>query len=198
LLLESLAHIEDLQANLGEKKSIREKHNVSLLAGYDVQKFDNKGWGAQRTGLADGFFQSYQGSFLNIIPTNNNFISEKAFASVFGRISYDYDKRYFVTINYRRDGNSALGAGKKYGNFGGASVGWSLSDEKFYKSLAIAKNISSVKLRASWGKVGNGNLGNNYGSLSLYNSALYGTASTFALAREATPTWAGKQANKPT
>lgn len=126
---------------------------------YDVQKFNNSSWGAQRTGLADAFFDNYQGSFLNIIPgTTNNSLSEKAFASVFGRISYDLDKKYFLTINYRRDGNSALGAGKKYGNFGGVSVGWTLSDEKFYKSLPFSDTVTSVKLRASWGKVGNGNL----------------------------------------
>ncbi len=174
----------NLTHTLSYKKSIAEKHNFSFLAGYDVQKFKNSSWGAQRTGLSDAFFDSYQGSFLNIVPgNNNNSLSEKAFASVFGRISYDFDKKYFLTLNYRRDGNSALGAGKKYGSFGGVSAGWSLSDEKFYKSLPIANVVTSIKLRGSWGKVGNGNLANNYGSLSLYNSALYGTVPTFAFSQ---------------
>lgn len=174
----------NLTNTLSYKKTVAEIHNFSFLAGYDVQKFNNSSWGAQRTGLADAFFDNYQGSFLNIIPgTTNNSLSEKAFASFFGRISYDLDKKYFLTINYRRDGNSALGAGKKYGNFGGVSAGWSLSDEKFYKSLPFSDAVTSVKLRASWGKVGNGNLANNYGSLSLYNSALYGSVPTFAFSQ---------------
>lgn len=174
----------NLTNTLSYKKSIAELHTFSLLAGYDVQKFNNSSWGAQRTGLADAFFDSYQGAFLNIIPgTTNNSLSEKAFASTFGRISYDFDKKYFLTINYRRDGNSALGAGKKYGTFGGVSGGWAISDEQFYKSLPFTDVVTSIKLRASWGKVGNGNLANNYGSLSLYNSALYGSVPTFAFSQ---------------
>jgi TonB-linked SusC/RagA family outer membrane protein len=174
----------NLTNTLSYKKSIAELHNFSFLAGYDVQKFNNSSWGAQRTGLADNFFENYQGSFLSIIPGgSNNFLSRKAFASSFGRISYDFDKRYFVTVNYRRDGNSALGAGKKYGTFGGVSVGWSLSDEKFFKSLPFSDVVTGAKLRASWGKVGNGNLANNFGSLSLYNSALYGSVPTFAFSQ---------------
>ncbi|MCW3109040.1 MAG: SusC/RagA family TonB-linked outer membrane protein [Segetibacter sp.] len=174
----------NLTNTLSYKKSFAEIHNLSFLAGYDVQKFNNSSWGAQRTGLADAFFDVYQGSFLNIIPgTSNNSLSEKAFASTFGRISYDFDKKYFLTVNYRRDGNSALGAGKKYGTFGGVSGGWALSEEKFYKSLPFTDVVTSAKLRASWGKVGNGNLANNYGSLSLYNSALYGSVPTFAFSQ---------------
>ncbi|MDB5247527.1 MAG: SusC/RagA family TonB-linked outer membrane protein [Segetibacter sp.] len=177
----------NLTNTLSYKKSFAELHNVSLLAGYDVQKFNNSSWGAQRTGLADAFFNMYQGAFQNIVPGNNNSFSQKAFASSFGRISYDFDKKYFITVNYRRDGNSALGADKKYGTFGGVSGGWALSDEKFYKSLPFSDAVTSVKLRASWGKVGNGNLANNYGSLSLYNSALYGSVPTFAFSQGGNP-----------
>lgn len=166
---------------------IGEKNNLSLLAGYDIQKFNNSAWGAQRTGLADSFYEYYEGSFQNIEPGNANFRSQKAFASIFGRISYDYDKKYFATINYRRDGNSALGSGKKYGDFGGISGGWALSAEDFYRQSSIADIMSSVKFRASWGKVGNGNIANNFGSLSLYNSSLYGTVPTFAFSQGGNP-----------
>jgi len=174
----NLTHTLNYQTKIGDK------NNLTLLAGYDVQKFRNSSWGAQRTGLADSFFDNYEGSFLNIVPgTTNNSRSEKAFASIFGRVSYDFDKKYFITLNYRRDGNSALGADKKYGNFGGVSGGWALSQEDFYKDTRMSDIMSSVKLRASWGRVGNGNLSNNYGSLSLYNSTLYGTVPTFAFSQ---------------
>jgi len=174
----------NLTQTLSYQKSFSERHNLSLLAGYDVQKFNNSSWGAQRTGLADTFFDNYQGSYLNIVPGGgNNSLSEKAFASVFGRLSYDFDKKYFLTLNYRRDGNSALGAGKKYGDFGGLSGGWSLSQEEFYKSSKLSDIMNNVRFRASWGKVGNGNLANNYGSLSLYESGLYGSVPTFAFSQ---------------
>jgi TonB-linked SusC/RagA family outer membrane protein len=174
----------NLTHTLNYQTKIAEKNNLTFLAGYDVQKFRNSSWGAYQYGLSDTFYDSYEGSFLNISPgTNNNSKSEKAFASIFGRVSYDFDKKYFITFNYRRDGNSALGAGKKYGNFGGVSGGWALSQEDFYKNMGIANVMNNVKLRASWGRVGNGNLSNNFGSLSLYNSSLYGSVPTFAFSQ---------------
>ncbi|SEO87802.1 TonB-dependent receptor [Niastella yeongjuensis] len=162
-------------------------HNLSLLAGYDVQKFDNSRWGATRTQLSDPFFTDFEGNYGRITPITTNMLTEKAYASVFSRISYDYDKKYFFTINFRRDGNSALGGNKKYGNFGGVSGGWSVSEEGFYKNLALSQIITNAKLRASWGRVGNGNLSNPYASLMLYNSNLYGNA----------PTWNFSQAGNP-
>ncbi|MDF7814773.1 TonB-dependent receptor [Hymenobacter sp. YC55] len=162
------------------------KHSVTLLAGYDVQKFNNSSWGATRSILSDNFFDEFQGSYGSIVPANNS-LNERAFASVFSRVTYDFDKRYFLTVNFRRDGNSALGAGKKYGNFGGVSGGWSLGEEQFYQNSPLAAVLTNVKLRASWGKVGNGNLSNSYGSLSLYNSALYGSV----------PTWTFSQGGNP-
>ena len=162
------------------------KHSLSLLAGYDVQKFRNTAWGAQRSVVADGFFNEFQGSFGQIAPSGNS-LSERAFVSVFSRVTYDFDKKYFATINFRRDGNSALGAGKKYGNFGGISAAWALSGEEFYKSSPLADVMSTVKIRASWGRVGNGNLTDAYPSLSLYNSAQYGDAATFSFSQAGNP-----------
>jgi hypothetical protein len=102
-------------------------------------------------------------------------------------LNYDLNKKYFVTVNLRRDGNSALGTGRKYGNFGGISGGWALSEEPFYKNASFASTLSDLKLRASWGRVGNGNLDNAFSSLELYSGSLYGNA----------PTWAISQAGNP-
>jgi len=170
---------------LSYNTSIATKHNISLLAGYDVQKFNTSSWGARRTQLSDPFFDEFQGSYGQIVPITN-VLTESALVSVFSRFTYDYDKRYFFTLNYRRDGNSALGAGKKYGNFGGVSGGWTVSEEEFYKNSKLADIMSSVKLRASWGRVGNSGV-SQYGSLALYESSLYGTA----------PTWNFSQGGNP-
>ena len=168
------------------QRTLGPKNAVSLLVGYDVQKFENSSWGATRSQIADGFFDSFQGSYANIVPVSNA-LSERAFASTFARLTYDFDKRYFLTVNFRRDGNSALGTGKKYGVFGGVSGGWALSQENFYKTSKLADVVTNLKLRASWGKVGNGNLANSYGSLSLYNAALYGGAATWVFAQGGNP-----------
>jgi TonB-dependent starch-binding outer membrane protein SusC len=51
--------------------------------------------------------------------------------SYLGRVNYNYDDRYLLTVNVRRDGSSAFGKANKWGNFGGFSAGWNLSNEKF-------------------------------------------------------------------
>jgi TonB-linked SusC/RagA family outer membrane protein len=163
-------------------QSFGTKHTVSVLAGYDIQKFNNSAWGASRTQSSDPFFQNYQGNWGSISASGNE-LDERAYLSYFSRVSYDLAKKYFVTINFRRDGNSALGADKKYGNFGGVSAGWSLSDEEFYKHSRLADVLSAVKVRASWGKVGNGNLANAFSSLELYSGSLYGSAPTWAISQ---------------
>jgi len=157
-------------------------HHISALLGYDVQKFDNNAWGANVTQAADPYFVDYQGNWGNISPSGN-ILNSRSFLSYFSRLTYDFNDRYFFTINFRRDGNSALGANKKWGNFGGASIGWALSEESFYKSSALSQVMNAAKLRASWGRVGNGNLANYYGSLNLYASDLYGSAPTWALSQ---------------
>jgi len=172
---------------LSWRKTFLTHQNISLLAGYDVQKFNSSSWGATRSQLSDPMFNEYQGSFGAIIPVATSFVNERAYASIFSRLTYDYAKKYFFTINYRRDGNSALGAGKKYGNFGGISGGWALSEEDFYKNSELSGIANNVRLRASWGKVGNGNLANPYGSLNLYTSSLYGTAATWTYSQAGNP-----------
>lgn len=168
------------------QRTLGTRHALSLLVGYDVQKFNNSLWGATRSQVSDSFFDTFEGSYSNIVPVAG-VLSERAFASGFARFTYDFGKRYFLTVNVRRDGNSALGSGKKYGTFGGVSGGWAVSQESFYKNSALANVFTSLKLRASWGKVGNGNLPNPYGSLSLYNSALYAGVATWVFAQGGNP-----------
>lgn len=158
------------------------KHGVTVLAGYDVQKFNNSSWGATRTQTSDPFYQNYQGNWGSITASDND-LNERAYLSYFSRITYDLSKKYFLTLNFRRDGNSALGAGKKYGNFGGVSGGWALSEEEFYKNTRVASVLNNIKLRASWGRVGNGNLSNSYSSLELYSGSLYGSVPTSAISQ---------------
>ncbi|MFT4031087.1 MAG: TonB-dependent receptor [Siphonobacter sp.] len=158
------------------------KHHVSGLLGYDIQKFENSSWGAYATVASDPFFENYQGGWTTITASGNS-ISEKSYISYFGRLSYDFNDRYFITANFRRDGNSALATGHKFGNFGGVSAGWALSEEPFYKNLTLSQTLSNIKLRASWGRVGNGNLNSDYAAQNLYSASLYGSASTWYLSQ---------------
>ncbi|OQP52828.1 hypothetical protein A4H97_24320 [Niastella yeongjuensis] len=80
------------------------------------------------------------------------------YAGAFGRITYNYDNKYILNLNGRRDGSSRFGAGKQFGNFGSVGVAWILSDETF-----IRKNlpglISFIKLRGSYGLTGSDAVG---------------------------------------
>ncbi len=160
------------------QKTFMEKHSVNALAGIEQLYTTDDVWGGSREDIADDFFTTYQGNFLTTNPpTATNFQTENVFLSYFGRVTYDYSKKYFIAASLRRDGFSGLSQNNKFGNFGGASLGWAVSEENFYKSLAISKIINSFKVRASFGKVGNMNIP-NFGSLTLYNSSLYGSQNT--------------------
>lgn len=170
------------------QKQFHQKHNLSLLGGIEEVFSTTDRWGGSRQNIADDFFQTYQGNFLiNNPPTTTNLQAENVFLSYFGRATYDFDKKYFVTASLRRDGFSGLSKGNKFGNFGGASLGWSVSEEKFYKESALSRTMNSVKVRTSFGKVGNIGVP-NYGSLSLYNSDLYADVNTIAFVQAGNPT----------
>ena len=81
----------------------------------------------------------------------SDFIEHKL-SSLFGRVNYSYNDKYLFTGIIRRDGSSRFGLNKKYGVFPGASVGWNVSNEDFWKSN---KAVNRLKLRANYGVVGN-------------------------------------------
>lgn len=79
-------------------------------------------------------------------------------ASYFARASYDFDSRYMIQATVRRDGSSRFGSNNHWATFPSVSVGWNIMNEKFMESSADWLN--NLKLRASWGKNGNENIGN--------------------------------------
>lgn len=148
-------------------------HNFTFLVGNDSQKTRTENWGAVRYDLTDYFYDQFQGNYLTNAAGGNG-ISELAFESYFASINYNYARRYFLSANFRRDGNSALSADNRWGNFGGASLGWTISEESFFKEGALGDIFSNARLKASWGRVGNGNLNNYYGAYNIYGSTIYG------------------------
>ncbi|MBK1439189.1 TonB-dependent receptor [Parapedobacter sp. ISTM3] len=156
------------------QKSFAGVHNLNIVLGSDVQRTRTAGWGGQRQDLGDPFFNQYQGSFLTNTAGGNS-INDLAFEAYLGSVSYNYANKYFVSGNFRRDGNSALSANNRWGNFGGASLGWTISEEEFFKSGSIANTVSNFRVRASWGRTGNGNLNSYYGAYNLFGTGIYGS-----------------------
>jgi TonB-dependent starch-binding outer membrane protein SusC len=154
-------------------------HSLGVLLGNEQQFSTSEGWGADRRQQTDLFFDEFQGGYLTVNPSGvnyplSNFLGENYLVSFFGRINYDYKKKYYLSLNARRDGYSAFGPEKKYGNFGGVSAGWVLSEESFYQKLGLSKTLTTLKLRGSYGVVGNSNGLGDFAAYSLASTGLYG------------------------
>lgn len=98
------------------------------------------------------------GSGATIKAYNTN-LQEYSIASYMGRINYTYDDKYLLTVTGRRDGASQLADGNKWAFFPSAAIGWRMSEESFIKDLGL---FSNLKLRASYGEVGNNSSINPY------------------------------------
>lgn len=88
--------------------------------------------------------------------TNNGDWDQWSMTSFFGKANYTFDSRYLFEVTVRRDGSSRFGKGNKFGVFPSVGAGWNLHEEKFMKSV---KFVNNMKLRASYGLLGNENIG---------------------------------------
>lgn len=115
------------------------------------------------------------------------FYTEHRLSSLFGRVSYNYDERYMIQGILRRDGSSRFGTNNKYGIFPSVSVGWNAMNEAFMESTHSW--LSNMKIRASWGKNGNENIGNfAYTTLTTTggnNNYYFGTTSQMTIGSKA-------------
>lgn len=157
-------------------RALGDNNNVGVVLGNEMQGTTTDGWGAQRTQQGDPFFTTYQGLYTTINPVSN-FQGENYLLSYFGRLNYDFSKKYYLSVNLRQDEYSAFATGEKRGIFWGASAGWAVSEEKFWQDLFGTK-FNYFKLRGSYGIVGNNNGLGDYASQGLFNSSLYGAAPT--------------------
>lgn len=126
--------------------------------------------------------------YLNQAPTDKVFdngtgISEVAYRSAFSRISYDYDKKYFIQGTIRRDGSSRFASDYRWGIFPSVAASWVISNENFMKSITA---IDLLKFRTSYGELGNDRLGNYlYISSLQFADVLLANGATIAVAKSA-------------
>lgn len=132
------------------------KHGFNLLAGFSYQKFKFSGtyfgvrnFVGQGTGVPPEINPGYSGEAF--IP-GAGYAQENELQSYFGRVNYNFDKKYLLTASLRADGSTRFGLNNKYGYFPSVAVGWTISNENFLKDSNI---INELKLRGSWGQTGN-------------------------------------------
>jgi TonB-linked SusC/RagA family outer membrane protein len=151
--------------------SIRSEHNISALVGTEQDRRTNIGFGLNRQTLSDPTFTVIQAGF--VTPNTAGLAyGENYLLSSFGRINYDFNKKYFLSGNIRKDEYSAFAS--KSAIFWGASAGWEVSKENFWETSGLNNVIRNFRLRGSYGKVGNTAGIGDYVIYSSYGSGLYG------------------------
>lgn len=150
------------------------QHSLKLLAGYSFVMDNEQQLGASNKGFPfDAYTWNNLGAgtydLTGTTPVSSYQQQDKLIA-FFGRLNYDYDKRYFLMASLRHEGSSRFGYGNQWGNFPGISGAWMITNEKFMKMRASWLN--TLKLRADYGVTGNQNFA-NYQALQTYGSFDY-------------------------
>lgn len=151
------------------------KHNFKALAGYTYQDTKRDFYSVSGTGFDNE--DPSQRYLLNakLIQQLGAGMSEEIISSYVGRLNYDFNQKYLFSGIVRRDGTSKLTSANRWRVYPSVSAGWLISEEGFMKN--ISSTVNNLKLRASWGEIGNlGNLGPYQFSVPLnQTSALIGS-----------------------
>jgi len=144
--------MQNYQALVNYKKTFG-KHSLALLAGTSRLSEENNYLYAFRNNIVDGSLTEIDAGDASS-ATNRGYSSDYLLLSYFGRFNYSYDDKYLFEANLRRDGSSRFPKGSNWGWFPSFSAGWNIAKEDFMKSAGW---IQELKLRGSWGKLGNDN-----------------------------------------
>ena len=144
------------------------KHSFNLLAGHSIQatRWDKNE--ASKQGFATDNIYEMDGGTMNDHVTGS--AEESSLQSFFGRLNYNYGGRYLLEMNVRHDGSSRMPKAHRYATFPSFSGAWIMTNEKFMENV---KFLHSLKLRGSWGKLGNQEIGNYAYAATLAASGSY-------------------------
>lgn len=138
--------------------SIKEDHMFKVMAGFNQERKQNSWISVQTHDMIAPSAPSFTSATGKIIPQNS--YSDYAIRGAFYRINYNYKDRYLFEANGRYDGSSRFPKDDRFGFFPSFSVGWNIARESWMEKAL--DYVSDLKLRASWGQIGNQNIG-NYG-----------------------------------
>ena len=139
---------------LNWEHSFKQMHNTSVLLGASLESFTSNNFWAQNEGyLGNDLFELNAGSNNPAVFSTSN---SSRLNSYFGRVGYNYKEKYLFEANFRYDGSSRFARDKRWGLFPSFSAGWRLDREKWLEDVSW---ISDLKIRASWGQLGNERIG---------------------------------------
>jgi TonB-dependent starch-binding outer membrane protein SusC len=143
----------NLFSTLNFNKSFAKIHEVSAIAGIQSESGKIQTLYARRTKPPKEGLTQVDAGTSGIQGTGN--LNRLRIFSYFGRLNYSFDQKYLFEANLRADASSRFKQGNRLGVFPGFSAGWRISDEAFMKNV---RGLSNLKLRASWGRLGNQNI----------------------------------------
>ncbi len=167
---EDVQNVTLLNENLATYSKKFNDHSIELLAGFTNQRFHQENTRIQADTYANDQLPTIQGAInINRSGSNtSNGVNEWSLTSVLSRLTYNYKGKYMFGASMRRDGSSRFGSDNRWGNFPSLSAGWIISDEAFLQGI---EKVSFAKLRASYGIIGNNNIG-NYTQYALVNNTV--------------------------
>ncbi len=154
------------------------KHDVSASLTASMERYQNLYYAIEAEGFPD---DDVLNSFANAITKtsmNETYVA-RTLMSQLARVQYNYDGKYLATFTIRRDGSSRFGKDRRWGWFPSFGLGWTVTNEKFFKNWNIEDIISFMKLRFSYGKSGSQNL-SDYQWLTMVSSNMYNESAGIA------------------
>lgn len=149
-------------------KTIARRHEVNALLGYNEYYYKEYDHESTKKGLIDAAI-STPGSATEMVEVKGG-AKDKSLRSFFGRLNYAYESRYLFEANLRYDGSSHFASGTRWGVFPSFSGAWRITEEAFMKEQNWLQNL---KLRISWGQLGNNGTDGEYDYQSVYETVKY-------------------------
>jgi TonB-linked SusC/RagA family outer membrane protein len=182
-------------------KTIANDHKIGIIVGTEYQK---NTYFAQYTGannFTDAFFNHVvDGAYTNTLPGSTQILDNtggnlraNGLISYFGRLNYTYAGKYFIEGSFRRDGYSAFGPNFQFGNFPSVGAGWEVTKEKFMQGLHW---LDYLKVRGSYGQVGNSGGIADYAARTLYGGAGYTSLNGLGITQAGNPNLRWETAKK--
>jgi len=134
-----------------------DKHSMKALLGHSIETYRKDAMSSSVSGFPNNEIHELNAG--SIDPVVNGSAKELKLQSFFGRVNYAYDSKYLFEANLRIDSSSRFAKENRTGYFPSFSAGWRVSEESFLES---AEFLSNLKLRGSWGKLGNQNIGESF------------------------------------
>ena len=161
-------------------------HSISATVGVSSETYSGRGFNLSKSLTDPTLGTPTTGTTISPTGSNNSIaIDANSLLSVYGRVNYNYESKYFLDFVFREDASSKFAPGKRASFFPSVTAGWVVTDENFMKPLS--NTLDNLKLRTSYGVLGNQNVGNfqyettyfNYTAAYGFNNQLVGGAGTY-------------------